>query len=394
MSLVLKSNKRALRYISSDPRLPADYSLMLNFEGGEYKNGGGISVNPKSYVNYSRKNTASMRNEKGAVASFPPDSLAVVQLSSGEQGLYLAGFDEDAYVPIFTRPMDDGTVSYKFNSLTWRKYQFAMVGSGRATITITLPTGVTMNKYPSGLASSGNQFDIDEENPTACEFSGSGGEWSIKVEANGRIDQLFVTRKNPAGEFMMYESSRLVKPSAVTASTLRVAEFSFNSSEFDSIFSGGAKYGTVVFSLHIPLERNLSGLVGANPGWLIAMLLSDGSDISLNAYTNPKNEPDNITRYRINDKTANTEKTVRFMPERALTVAISFDNGIVKIACNNKYYDETTLSPGISLSDIWFGKGVWGKEGYYGGNLLIKKIYAYSRPLSSDELMDASGLFL
>ena len=34
----------------------------------------------------------------------------------------------------------------------------------------------------------------------------------------------------------------------------------------------------------------------------MAMLFSDGSDVSCNAYTNPANEPDKITRYRINDK--------------------------------------------------------------------------------------------
>lgn len=75
----------------------------------------------------------------------------------------------------FTRPMNDGEVTYNFPTLTWRKYQFAMVGSGKATITITLPNGITMTKYPSSLPSTGNQLVIDEENPTACVFSASGG---------------------------------------------------------------------------------------------------------------------------------------------------------------------------------------------------------------------------
>lgn len=92
MSLVLKSNKRAMKFISADPRLPADYSLMLNFEGNEYKNGTGVTVNPKSYINYVRQNTATIRNDDGTAESLMPDSLAILKLTpSDEQGLYGGG---------------------------------------------------------------------------------------------------------------------------------------------------------------------------------------------------------------------------------------------------------------------------------------------------------------
>lgn len=395
MSLVLKSNKRAMKFISADPRLPADYSLMLNFEGNEYKNGTGVTVNPKSYINYVRQNTATIRNDDGTAESLMPDSLAILKLTpSDEQGLYLAGFDEDSYSPIFTRPMNDGEVTYNFPTLTWRKYQFAMVGSGKATITITLPNGITMTKYPSSLPSTGNQLVIDEENPTACVFSASGGAWSIKIEATGRVDQVFITRKAPGGDFMMMESSQVIKPSATAASTLRTANVYFNDEMFSTLFSNNAKTGSLLISMYVPLEKNISGLVGANPGWLMAMLFSDGSDVSCNAYTNPANEPDKITRYRINDKKNNTEKALRFMKDRMLTIAVSFDNGVVKIACNNKYYNDATLSSEINISNINFGDGVWGTTGYAKGNLMIRKIYTYSRSLSAKELMDASGLFL
>ena len=90
----------------------------------------------------------------------------------------------------------------------------------------------------------------------------------------------------------------------------------------------------------------------------------------------------------------NTEKALRFMKDRMLTIAVSFDNGVVKIACNNKYYNDATLSSEINISNINFGDGVWGTTGYAKGNLMIRKIYTYSRSLSAKELMDASGLFL
>lgn len=394
MSLVLKSNKRALKFISSDPRLPTDYSLMLNFEGNEYKNGSGIAVNPKSYINYVRQNTATIINDDGTATSLMPDSLAIIKLTpSEEQGLYLAGVDEDSYVPIFTSPMNGGEVTYNIPNLKWNKYQFAMLGSGKATITITLPNGITMTKYPSSIPSTGNQLVIDEANPTACVFSGSGAAWSIKVEATGRVDQVFITRKSPSGDFMMMESSKVIKPSSTTPSTLRTANVNFNNGMFSALFSNGAKTGSLVFSMYVPVEKNIAGLIGANSGWLMAMLFSDGSDVSCNAYTNPREEPDKITRYRINDKTTNTEKALRLMPDRMLTIAVSFDNGVVKIACNNKYYNEATLSPGINISDINFGAGVWGTAGYAKGNLMIRKIYTYERALSTDELMKVSALF-
>lgn len=395
MSLVLKSNKRAIKYISADPRLPSDYSMMLNFEGGEYKNRLGSNINPKMYIDYVRNDTATIRNDDGKLDSFMPNSLSILQLTpSGEQGLYLAGFDEDSFVPIFSKPLNDDEVTFSFQTLQWTKYQFAMIGSGKATITITLPDGITMTKYPSNLPSIGSQIVIDESNPTACSFSGSGGNWSIKVEASGRIDQMFITRKAPSGDFMMMESSKVIKPSSVTPSTLRTASVNFNVNMLGSLFSNDSRTGSILLSMYIPYGKNKSGLVGANAGWLMAMLFSDGSDVSFNTFTNPNNQPSKITRYRINDKTSNIEKALNLMEERALTIAVSFNNGEIKLACNNKYYSEALLSSQVELAGFNFGNGVWGGAGYGKADVIIKNVYTYNRVLSTKELMDASGLFL
>ncbi|MFL7844192.1 hypothetical protein AAD048_18730 [Raoultella ornithinolytica] len=393
MSLILKSNQRAKNFISQDLNLPADFSLSLNFENREYKAGGGVPVEAKSFMNYSRANTATALNEGGRATYHTENEIAIMNLlPSGETGLYLPSSDEDAFIPLFSSPMIGGEKTLSIPSLNWLKYSFAMLGTGKATITITPPTGVSMTKYPSSLPSSGKQLVIDEDNPTAIVFSAGGGAWTVRIEATGRVDQVFMTRKNPTGAFMLHETIQLVKPSETIPSTMRVVTSSLNASMFNTLFANQAKTGTLVFSFYVPFEKNSNGFMGVNPGWLMAMLFSDGSDVSFNGYT----DIDKITRYRIYDKTTGIEKAFRPMPDRMLTFALAFDNGIIRLACNNKYYDEATLSAGVSLSAVDFGNGVWGtsQSGYTKGNLLIKQIYTYPRALSSDELMEASALFM
>ncbi|HBL7018708.1 hypothetical protein AB6V67_10600 [Serratia marcescens] len=396
MTLNLKSNKRALNFISPNPLLPKDFKVAFDFEGERYKDGSGSAIKANDFIKYSRTDVATVINDEAVVKTYQPNELTVLQLyPSGESGLFMPRSDEDAYLALFNSPLTGGEVTFTFPNLVWRNYQFAMMGTGKATITVIPPTGVTMTKYASALPSGINQLAVDALHPTACSFSNTGSSWSIKVQVTGRVDQLFMTRAEPSGAYMIHECCQLVKPSSSTPSTLRTANVYMAPDKFETLFSNGGKTGTLVFSLYLPREQNVNGQVGVNPSWLVSLLFSDGSDFSCNGYFNPGNDLINIARYRVNDMTAQTEKVLRLLPDRFITIAVAFDNGAVRIACNKKFYDEAVLSTSVGISAVNFGSGIWGDVGVYNkGNMLLKQLYAYSRALSPDELLNVSGLFM